>query len=165
MAQNHFQEAMDRWKHFQFFLGAWDGKASGQVGVGTAERTYALTLDNQFIEVRNRSVYPPQEANLSGEIHEDLGLISYDKGRSLYVMREFHVEGYVNQYILESPAGGGDALVFVTESIESIKAGWRARTTLEIISDDSFRETFDLAGPNQEWACYIINEFNRSQKG
>jgi len=165
MAQNHSQEVMERWKPFQFFLGAWDGKASGQVGVGTAERTYALTLDNQFIEVRNRSVYPPQEANPSGEIHEDLGLISYDKSRSLYVMREFHVEGYINQYILESPAGGGDALVFVTESIENIAAGWRARNTLEIISDDSFRETFDLAGPNQEWACYIINEFTRSQKG
>ena len=165
MAQNHSQEAMDRWKPFQFFLGPWDGKASGQVGAGTVERTYALTLDNQFIEVRNRSVYPPQEDNPSGEIHEDLGFISYDKSRSLYVMREFHVEGYVNQYILEPPAGGSDALVFVTESIENIAAGWRARTTLEIISDDSFRETFDLAGPNQEWACYIINEFVRSQKG
>lgn len=163
MAHNHSQEAMDRWKPFQFFLGAWDGKASGQVGVGTVERTYALTLNNQFIEVRNRSVYPPQEANPSGEIHEDLGFISYDKSRSLYVMREFHVEGYVNQCILESPAGGGNALVFVTESIENIAAGWRARTTLEVISDDSFRETFELAGPNQELACYIINEFTRSQ--
>jgi hypothetical protein len=135
------------------------------VGTGSVERTYSLTLENQFIEVRNRSVYPPQNSNPSGEIHEDLGLISYDKDRSLYVMREFHVEGYVNQYILEPPIEDSQPFVFVTESIENIAAGWRARTTLEVMSKDSFRETFDLAGPDQEWACYITNEFTRSQNG
>jgi hypothetical protein len=146
-------------------LGTWNGTASGKVGTGSVERTYSLTLENQFIEVRNRSVYPPQVANPTGEIHEDLGFISYDKGRSLYVMREFHNEGYVNQYILEPPTDGSDALVFVTESIENISAGWHARTTLEVLSEDSFRETFDLAGPDQEWACYIMNEFTRSKNG
>jgi hypothetical protein len=77
-------------------------------------------------------------------------------------LREFHNEGYVNQYILEPRPDSSHALVFVTESIENISAGWRARTTLEVISEDSFRETFDLAGPDQEWACYITNEFIRS---
>lgn len=165
MASNHSPEILDQWKLFQFFLGSWDGTASGQVGAGSVERTYSLILNNQFIEVRNRSVYPPQEANPSGEIHEDLALVSYDKDRSLYVMREFHVEGYVNQYILELPSVGDHTLVFVTESIENFSPGWRARTTLEVISDDRFRETFDLAGPDQEWACFIINEFTRSHMG
>lgn len=80
-------------------------------------------------------------------------------------MREFHVEGYVNHYILEPLVDDSQSFVFVTESIENISTGWRARTTLEVISQDSFRETFDLAGPDQEWACYITNEFVRSQKG
>jgi hypothetical protein len=163
MAPSDSQDAIDRWKPFQFFLGTWRGKASGKVGVGSVERTYSLILEDQFIEVRNRSVYLPQEANPSGEIHEDLGFISYDKGRSLYILREFHVEGYVNQYVLEPPADGSDVLVFVTESIENIAAGWRARITLEVISENSFRETFDLAGPDKEWACYITNDFKRSQ--
>lgn len=152
MSSNDNPSAIDRWKPFLFFLGAWNGTASGKVGNGTAERSYTLILDDQFIEVRNRSVYPPQEANPSGETHEDLGFISYDKSRSLYVMREFHVEGYVNQYILGPPTDVSQPLVFVTEVIENIPEGWQARTTLKIISGDSFRETFELAGPDQEWS-------------
>ncbi|MBA7641180.1 hypothetical protein ES703_48856 [subsurface metagenome] len=165
MSPSDSQDTIDRWKPFQFFLGSWNGTASGHPGIGSVDRNYSLILADQFIEVRNRSVYPPQEANPSGEIHEDLALISYDKSRSLYVMREFHVEGYVNQYILEPPADGSQSYVFVTESIENISTGWRARTTLEVNSGDSFQETFDLAGPDQEWVCYITNEFTRSQNG
>lgn len=165
MADKDIPNEIDRWKPFRFFLGSWKGTASGQVGDGTVERSYSLTLADQFIEVRNRSVYPPQKTNPSGEIHEDLGFISYDKDRSLYVMREFHVEGYVNHYVLESHADDHQSFIFVTESIENIAAGWRARTTLDVISEDSFRETFDLAGPDHEWACYITNEFVRAQQG
>lgn len=165
MAETGSPKAIDYLAPFQFFLGAWEGSGSGKVGIGSVERTYSLILNDQFVEVRNRSVYPPQEANPSGEVHEDLGFISYDKARSLYVMREFHVEGYVNQYILESTDIDGVTFVFVTESIENIGEGWSARTTLEVLSEDSFRETFDLAGPGKEWACYITNEFTRAKKG
>ena len=42
------------------------------------------------------------EKNPEGEIHEDLGLLSYDEAREIYVLREFHVEGYMNQYVVES---------------------------------------------------------------
>jgi hypothetical protein len=163
LSSNDLANEVNRWKPFQFFIGAWQGKASGRVGRGSVERTYAFTLEDQFIEVKNRSVYPPQEANPSGEIHEDRGFISYDKARSLYVFREFHNEGYVNQYIMEPPRDGSKTMVFVTESIENISPGWRARTTLEVISEHSFRETFDLAGPDQDWACFITNEFTRSR--
>jgi hypothetical protein len=76
------------------------------------------------------------------------------------VFREFHVEGYVNQYVLEEHIDGS-LFTFVTESIENIPSDWRARTTIEILSEDRFREVFDLAGPGEEWACYITNEFQR----
>ena len=120
-----------------------------------------MTLADQFIEVRNRSVYPPQESNPAGEVHDDLGLISYDKARARFVMREFHVEEYVNQYVMEPQDSGDNSFVFITESIENIPPGWHARTTWEITSEDSFREIFDLAGPEKEWACYIVNELQR----
>ncbi|MFN2187227.1 MAG: hypothetical protein ACK2T3_00510 [Candidatus Promineifilaceae bacterium] len=124
------------------------------------ERAYTLILAGQFIEVRGISVYKPQEANPQGEIHEELGLVSFDKIRSRYMYREFLVEGYVNRYVLDEHSEGA-LFSFVTESIENLPKEWRARTTLEILSADSFREIFDLAGPDSDWTCYITNEFQR----
>jgi hypothetical protein len=151
----------DKWAIFRYFLGDWVGSGTGKPGESSAERTYALTLADQFIKIKHRSIYEPQAANPSGEIHEELGLISFDKVRSQYVFREFHVEGYVNQYVLDQVIEDGSVLTFVTEAIENMSPDWRARTTLEILSEDSFREVFDLAGPGKGWNCFITNEFQR----
>jgi hypothetical protein len=152
----------DKWGIFQYFLGNWTGSGSGKPGVSSVERSYALILADQFIEIKNRSVFEPQEANPTGEVHEELGLISFDKRRSRYVLREFHVEGFVNQYVL-TQVRAETHFTFVTESIENIPPGWSTRTTLEILSEDNFREVFDLAGPGEEWNCYITIEFQRGK--
>ena len=151
----------EKWDNFRYFLGNWTGSGSGKPGVSSVERSYTLILSDQFIQIEDRAVYEPQEANPSGEIHEELGFISYDKGRSQYALREFHVEGFVNQYMLGQDTNDGTIFNFVSESIENIDPGWQARTRLEVLSEDSFRETFDLAGPGQEWACFITIEFQR----
>jgi hypothetical protein len=118
-------------------------------------------LNNQFIQINDRAVYEPQERNPEGEVHEEIGYISYDRNRDKFVLREFHVEGYVNQYILEDLGPGENQVVFKTEAIENIPAGWQARTTYEILGENEFRETFDLAGPDQGWSCFIAIEFKR----
>ncbi len=151
----------DLWEPFRYFLGTWTGTGRGEPGISSTTRTFSLILAGRFVEVKGRSVYEPQEGNPSGEIHEDLGLISYDKARSRYVLREFHVEGFVNQYVLEPPAPGHQNLLFVTEAIENIPPGWKARKTWEILSQDNFHETFDLAGPGESWSCYVTNDLHR----
>lgn len=152
----------DLWSPFRQFLGSWHGDGSGKPGTSSVDRSYSLILQDRFIEMRSRSVYPPQDGNPSGEVHEDLGLLSFDEARSCYVLREFHVEGYVNQYVLQPPGHETSSLIFITEAIENIPLGWRARITLEVTSDDTFVETFDLAGPNKEWTCHITNHFRRT---
>ena len=154
------KDGTDQWEIFRYFLGKWKGVGEGKPGLSMAERSYVLTLADQFIKIQDRSVYEPQETNPEGEVHEELGLISFDRGRSKYILREFHVEGFVNQYVLEECIDGTH-LTFLTESIENIPPEWQARTTIEILSDDHFRERFDLAGPGKEWDCYITTEFQR----
>ena len=63
------------------------------------------------------------------------------------MLREFHVEGFVNQYVLEEWDPDKGRLIFRTEAIENIPLGWQARTTYEILAENTFRETFNLAGP------------------
>src|SRR5512133_1270270 len=78
------------------FVGEWQGTAEGEPGRGTSERIYEYTLGGKFLFVRNRSTYPPQQKNPKGETHEDLGYVSYDTQRKRLVLRQFHVEGFVN---------------------------------------------------------------------
>lgn len=151
------------WGPFRFFLGRWTGIGSGKPGESRAERNYELVLNDQFIQIKHRSVYEPQEQNPKGEVHEEIGYISFDRSRQTYVLREFHVEGYVNQYVLEEMDQDGHKMIMRTEAIENIPPGWQARTTYELLGEDEFRETFELAGPGQAWSCYITNVFKRTQ--
>lgn len=66
-------------------------------------------------------MYEPKTPGGKGEEHEDFGMFSYDKGLKKIVLRQFHVEGLVNEYTMD-----GD-LEFVSVRIENIPAGWRAK--------------------------------------
>jgi hypothetical protein len=149
----------------QFFVGHWQGTARGEPGSGTVERDYEFVRNDTFIRVRNKSIYPLQEKNLKGETHEDFGLFSYDGNRKKHVLRQFHVEGFVNQYVEDTFAPDGKKMVFVTEAIENVPAGRRARETYQITNDDEFIERFELAAPSEEFKLYSESAFKRAKAG
>jgi hypothetical protein len=153
--------APDKWKPVRFLVGAWEGDATGQPGNGKSQREYRFVLNGRFIEVRNKSTYPAQPKNPKGEVHEDWGMISYDRSRKTFVLRQFHAEGFVNQYAAE-PAGEGP-LRFNSESIENIPAGFRARETYTITGPNEFVERFELAEPGKDFEIYSETRFRRKQ--
>ncbi len=142
------------WAPFKFFEGTWEGTGTGQPGTGYYERSYGFILNSKFLHVRNKSTYQPQEQNLKGEVHEDWGFISYDKVRKTFVYRQFHVEGFVNQYALESISPDSKSFTFVSESIENIPTGWRAKETYKVVTPNEFIETFELAEPGKDYEVY-----------
>lgn len=149
------------WTPFNYFVGLWQGSGEGQVGHSHVERKYEFVLNSKFLFVQNKSTYAPQEKNPKGEVHEDWGFVSYDKARETYVFRQFHVEGFVNQYVLDKLAEDGQILSFVTEGIENIPPGWKARETYQMLGPDEFIEVFELAGPGKEFEVYTENRFQR----
>ena len=153
----------DTWQPLRGFIGKWKGDAQGQPGVGKSEREYRFTLNNRFIQVTNKTVYPPKGNSTKEEVHEDVGYISYDKAAKKLVMRQFHIEGFVNQYVQESISADGRTIVFVTTAIENIGAGWRGRETYRWISDDEFVETFALAAPGKDFETYTETRFRRQK--
>jgi hypothetical protein len=58
---------------------------------------------------------------------------------------------------------GGDAkkIVFVSESIENIAPGWRARETYLILNENEFIERFELAEPGKDFALYSEAHLSR----
>lgn len=121
VATQSFPKA-DVWEPLKFFVGAWEGTIKGKPGQGTCAREYQFVLNNKFLHVKNRSTYAPQEKNPKGEVHEDWGMVSYDRARKTFVLRQFHVEGFVNQYVVETLAADGKTLSFMSESFENILA-------------------------------------------
>jgi hypothetical protein len=159
-AQSTQPAESDRFQAFRSFLGKWEGEGEGQPGKSRVSREYALVLDGRFIEVKNRSLYAPQEGN-AGEDHRDIGYISFDSARGKHVLRQFHVEGFVNQYVHESASDDGKTLVFVTEAIENIPPGWRARETYILVGPDELVERFELAEPGKDFELYTENRLRR----
>jgi hypothetical protein len=145
--------ANSRLSAVQPLVGKWQGTSEGQPGTGTLTREYRAVLRDRFIEETNRSVYPAQEKNPKGEIHEHRSFFSFDNARKAVVFRQFHGEGFVNQYVLQ-PATKPGVLVFVSEAIENIPNGYRARETYTFISDNEFEELFEIAEPGKDFALY-----------
>lgn len=153
----------DNWGPLRHLVGKWEGTGNGQPGVSKVQREYRLVLNDKFLHVENRSVYDPQPKNPKGEIHEDWGMISFDKSRKQFVMRQFHVEGFVNQYANTSTSADGKTIVFTSESIENIPAGFRARETYKIIGPDEFSEVFEIAEPGKDFEVYSEGHFKRKK--
>ena len=151
----------DVWAPVRFLVGAWEGEVSGQPGTGRTVREYRFALKDRFLEVRNTSTYPAQPKNPKGEVHEDWGMISYDRARKQLVLRQFHVEGFVNQYAAVLP---GDGVVqFTSESIENLPPGYRARETYTVTGPDTFTERFEIAEPGKGFAVYDETHFRRKK--
>ena len=153
----------DVWQPFNFFVGKWEGTGTGKPGGSKVEREYRLTLNNKFMHVHNVSTYEPQPKNPKGEIHEDWGMISFDKSRKQFVFRQFHVESFVIQYVTTNISVDGKTIVFTSESIENIPVGWRARETYKIVNADEFVEVFELAGPGKDFEIYSEGRLRRKK--
>lgn len=151
--------AQDVWQPLRFLVGSWRGVGKGEPGVSSVERTCEFVLNARYIHCRNSSEWVPTEKNPKGEHHQDWGFISFDKARKQFVLRQFHVEGFVNQYTAR--AVGPSMIDFETEAIENIPAGWRARERWRIVSGDEFVESFELAPPGKDFAPYSEIRFKR----
>jgi hypothetical protein len=153
--------ASDRLAPVAVLLGRWVGTTEGRPGKGTVEREYVRLLGRRFIQARNRSSYPPQEKNPKGEVHEDMGVFSFDTNRKAIVFRQFHIEGFVSQYVLEAESTA-TRLVLNTESIENIPAGWRARETYTVSGANEVEEVFELAEPGKPFEVYSRTRLTRA---
>jgi hypothetical protein len=154
----------DPWAAVRFLVGRWEGTSEGEPGRGAVVRRYEFVLDERFIHERNMSTYAPQKKNEEAEMHEHWSFISYDRARKLLVLRQFHEEGFVNQYVQAPGESSTSRLVFESESLENLDSRWRARETYDVLGPDEFTETFELAEPGKPFQVYSKNHFKRAAR-
>lgn len=153
---------VDPWASVRFLEGNWTGVATGEPGTGTVQRSYQFIVGDRFLHERNVSSYAAKKPNAPGETHEHWSFISFDKQRKKLVLRQFHQEGFVNQYVLATEENTPRRLVFVSEAFENLDGRWRARETYDVISADEFTETFEIAEPGKDFQVYSRSSFQRA---
>jgi hypothetical protein len=149
----------DQWAALRVFEGSWEGTTSGKPGVGSTSREYRFELGGKFLSQRDKSVYR-QSPEAKPFVHEDFGFLSYDADLKKVVWRQFHSEGFVNEYTLNSVSADGASLVFVTTHIENLP-GFRAKKLYRIVSSDEIDETFWLAPPGKDFDVYTVAHLRR----
>jgi hypothetical protein len=147
--------------YLDYFIGNWESEVTGKAGLGKGMREYSYIMGESFLLAKNKAVFEPQEKNPEGEIHEDWGFFSYDNNREVLIFRQFHNEGFINQYVIDTLVSNDSILVFNTEIIENAPSGMRARLTVKIDSINEFLELFELAFPGKGFGICIENRWTR----
>lgn len=144
-------------------LGDWTGVGEGEPGTSAATRHTERVHDGHFIRVEGRSVYPKQEKNKTGEVHTSTDVWSYDGARKLIVMRQFDSLGFVSTYVQDKAASRDGHIVLVSEHLENVPAGWRARYTYDFVSPDEYREHFELDPGGKGFRTYVLGRYLKGQ--
>jgi hypothetical protein len=138
-----------RLDRLRFLIGRWQGHGEGFGQKSEVEHTYQFILQNQFIQSKTKSITLGQDGSVK-EIHEDLGIFSFDVARQKVILRGFYSEGYVNTFVMEDRNGDGNQLVFTTEKTENAN-GMMARLRMEVISENEYEMILDLAQQGTEF--------------
>lgn len=152
------QQPADSFAPIRVFEGQWQGPSSGKPGTGTTTREYRFVLNGHFLRQHDKSVYQTPDGKTF--VHEDEGYFSYDTARKKILWMQFHSEGLVNEYAVDSISDDGKSITLVTTEIENLP-GFRAKKVYQVVSPDMIDETFWLAPPGQDFALYTTAHLKR----
>ena len=151
----------DPWAPVRVFEGKWEGMVTGTPGKQSTSREYQFVSNSTFLWQHDHSVYEAKSPDAPPKVREDFGYFSYDKLLKQIVWRQFHSEGFVNEYRLESASADGRALEFVTVRIENLPPGWKAKKFYRVLSTDEIEETFSLAPPGKDFDVFTVAHLKR----
>jgi hypothetical protein len=157
--QSQSVKKVDRWKEWRPLVGVWQGTSEGNPGKGTVRLEVSFVLKERFLKIAGTADYKNDKG---GEHHEDFGFVSYDSSRKTNVFRQFHVEGFVNHYVLTSEPGA-ELIELSSESCENTPPGWKARERYAV-KGDTLEHTFELASPGKPFKVYTKATLARVKK-
>jgi hypothetical protein len=149
----------DRWERLRPLLGTWEGNTHGEPGKGRIRLEVSFVMNERYLRLAGTSDYEPRKTGEKGEHHEDFGFISFDKGRSKFVFRQFHIEGFVNQYVMTSDPAG-DVIEFTSEAVENTPPGWKARESYRL-ENGELKHAFALARPDKPFELYASSTLKK----
>jgi len=139
----------DPWVSFRPLLGQWTGAGSGFGNFSDVTHEWEFVVQGHFLRLQTKSV--PRDSKESPEIHEDIGFLSHDTDRSVFVFRQFLSEGFVNTFEVTVESGELPKFFFSGRESESA-GGMRVQIRLVFLSADEYKMELDLAAPGKEFS-------------
>ncbi len=145
----------DMWEPFRPLLGKWKGEGEGFGSTSRVKHHWEYVTKGAFLALHTDS---QGEGPGGGEVHEDVGFLSYDRDHGRWMFRQFLSEGFVNTFdVTVGEEKGLPAFDFGFVAAESA-GGMKVRMRLVFTSPDAYTMTLDLAGPGGEYAaCQTMN--------
>ncbi|HXS89793.1 MAG TPA: hypothetical protein VN705_10620 [Steroidobacteraceae bacterium] len=156
-------QSTDGLAELRWLIGEWRGVGQGDPGTSGSERHNDSFLGGRYIRASGTSVYPKQEKNPSGEVHEQLDLWSYDRARSSVILRTFDTLGFTCTYVLDRAASSADRWVLNGESLENVPKGMKARYIYTRPSENEYHEVLELDTDGKGFKPYVTNRFLKVQ--
>jgi hypothetical protein len=161
-AQPARTSATDRWAHWRPLVGVWEGNSQGAPGKGKIRLEFAFVLSERYLRVSGTALYEPRQAGKSGERHEDFGYVSFDRDRRKFIFRQFHIEGFVNQYVMTSDPSSG-LIELKSEALENTPPGWKARETYRL-ENGELKHVFELAEKDKAFEVYASSVLQKAKQ-
>jgi hypothetical protein len=152
-------QSADGLAELRWLIGDWRGVGQGDPGTSGSERHNDSFLGGRYIRVSGTSVYPKQEKNPTGEVHEQLDLWSYDRARGAVMLRTFDTLGFTCTYVLDRAASAADRWVFNAEALENVPKGLKARYIYTRPSENEYHEVLELDADGKGFKPYVTNRF------
>jgi hypothetical protein len=151
--------SQNKFDNFDFLIGNWQGVETGVSGDGIGYRTYSYELGKNYIMEKNQSTFPKSDKKPKGEVHKDIGIISYNSNKKEIIYRSFNIENFTNIFVLNDSLSTETKFVFITREIENNPGIWKARVVIEKISDSEFNELFDIAMDGENFNPFLQNHW------
>ena len=145
----------DAWAPYRALQGTWIGEGTGFGETSDVSHTWAFVLDGRFLRLTTVST-PRGEGDA---VHEDVGYLSLDTDRGVFVFRHFLGEGFVNTFDMEVDGG---TLDFTEVSSESA-GDMQTRMRLVFTGDDTYTMELDLATPDKDFTTCQTMTMKRRQ--
>jgi len=153
----------DPWAVLRSLEGKWEGPIWGKPGKGTSTREFRLQLSGHFLSQQNQCIFDAKPTDAKAALHEDFSILSYDANQKKIVWRQFHSEGFVHEYILDSVSDDGKTLDFASTRMENMAPGFRAKERYRILATGELEATFWLALPGKDFEVYTQSLLKRTK--
>jgi hypothetical protein len=122
------EDTEDHWAMVRALEGVWEGEGVGFGQTSKVTHRWEFVLDRVFLRLQTESVSNAPEGK--GEVHEDVGYVSWSEGENVLRFRQFLSEGFVNTFTLSSASPPESGLNFEpenTEGMDSFSVGMTLR--------------------------------------